>query len=473
MEWSKNSEQLGRRRFLQVLAGTGGAALLAACGGAPVAPAADQPAVATGAPAITAATSAPLVASGDGSKAKVTIMHARNELSEDQQKQFGSANADIALEFVEYDATKLFALIAAGTPPDLIRVQAPDVPQMLARNLLLDLTPYFETSKLIKVDDLAPANNYYKANSPTEIGSGKIYGMVKDWSPDFTLFAYKKAFADAKVDLPNPSKPLTYAEVGALAKQLTVRDGDRTSRWGYAYPTEWIDRLMMNFLAEKGQKLYSDDFTKVNLTSNPEAVAIATYFYGLAKDNLTPNPLNPSPTWVGEDFTKGTVGLIQYGYWFSAMAESDVTKDQVVMLPAPTWAGKRLDPTITATGMVMSKASKNPDAAWRVFEWYNADKPAIERSGGGWGVPALTSQYPLIPKTSPFQQQANSLLQDELQYANQPIQFNPYLNGDSFAKVWAKHLETALRGQSTMDQMLQSVEQEINQALQDGKDKIG
>ena len=463
MERYKQANQPGRRRFLQVLAGTGGAALLAACGGAPAAPAADQP----------APTGAPAVVSGNGGKTKVTAMTQRASLSEDQQKEFETENADIAIEFVEYDATKLFALVAAGTPPDLIRVQAPDLPQMLARNMLLDLTPYFEASKLIKIDDLAPANNYYKANSPTEIGNGKIYGMVQDWSPDFTLFAYKQAFADAKVELPDTSKPLTYAEVGELAKQLTTRDGDRTSRWGYAYQNEWIDRMMMNFLAEKGQMLYSDDFTKLNLTSNPEAVAIASYFYGLAKDDLTPNPLNPSPTWPGEDFTKGTVGLMQYGYWFSAMAESDVTKDNVVMLPAPTWAGKRLNPTITATGMVMSKASKNPDAAWRVFEWFNAGKPSLDRSSSGWGVPALKSRYALLPKTTPFQQQANDLLQGELQYAIQPLQFNPYLSGETFSKVWSKHLETALRGQSTMEQMLQSVEQEVNQAIQDGKDKIG
>jgi multiple sugar transport system substrate-binding protein len=444
----------------------------AAAASAPTtAPAAAAPTTAPEAGAPTAAAAAPAQASGG--KTKVVLMHQRNELSEDQEKQFEADNPEIEIELVEADMTRFFAMAAAGNPPDLVRVQAPDIPQLLARDLLLDLTPHFQTSSVLKIDDLAPANNYYKANSPTEIGQGKIYGMVKDWSPDFTLYAYKKAFEEASLPVPDTAKPLTYAEVGDLAKKLTKREGDRTTRWGFAYANEWIDRLMMNFLAERGKKLYSQDFTKLNLTGDDDAKAIAQYFFDLAKENLTANPLNPSPSWIGEDFTKGTVGLIQYGFWFSAMAESDVTKGNVVMLPAPTWAGKRLDPTITATGMVMSKATKVPDAAWKVFEWYNGGKIALDRFASGWGVPSLTSKYNLIPTQSDFQKQASAVLQGELQYSTTPIQFNPYLSGDVFSKVWAKHLETALRGQATFDQMLQNVESEVNAAIQDGKDKIG
>jgi multiple sugar transport system substrate-binding protein len=468
-------QPMNRRRFLRhLLAGAGGSLLLAACGAQPAAPASvptNAPATEPTAAPAAAATSAPAVASGDASL--VRIMIGRNEFSEDQQKQFEEANKDIKLEFVEVDMTTLFASAAAGNPPDIIRVQAPDVPQLIARNMLLDLTPYFTASSLLKLDDLAPANNYYKANSPTEIGQGAIYGMVKDWSPDFTLFAYKKAFEEAGIAVPDPNKPLSYAELAELASKLTVREGDRTTRWGFSYALEWVDRIMMNQLAEKGQKLYSDDFSTLNLSSNPDAVQTAQYFFDLAKANLVPNPLNPSPSWPGDDFTKGTVGLVQYGYWFSAMAESDITKEQVVMLPGPTWSGTRLDPTITATGLVLSSKSANPEAAWRVFEWYNGGQPALDRFASGWGVPSLVSKYNLVPTATPFQQQANTVLQEELKYASQPLQFNPYLSGNTFATVWTKYLEGALRGETTFEQFVQQVEQEVNQAIIDGKDRIG
>jgi multiple sugar transport system substrate-binding protein len=473
---SHDSQRIARRRFLQLMAGSGSTLLLAACGAAP-APSAEQPTAAPDAPAATsapeapAATSAPTVASGGS--AVVRVMMQRAEFSEDQQKAFEDANSDIKLEFIESDMTTLFAAAAAGNPPDIIRVQAPDIPQLIARNMLLDLTSFFAASSVLKIDDLAPANNYYKANSPTEIGEGAIYGMVKDWSPDFTLYAYKTAFEEAGIAVPDPATPLTYAELATLAEQLTVRDGDRTTRWGFSYALDWIDRIMMNQLAETGQKLYSDDFSSLNLSNNEEARKIAQYFFDLSQANHTPNPLNPSPSWPGDDFTKGMVGIVQYGYWFSAMAESDITKDQVVMLPAPTWAGTRLDPTITATGLVMSSQTKNPDAAWRVFEWYNADQPALDRFASGWGVPSLVSKYDLLPTETPFQQQAKTVLEGELPYSEQPVQFNPYLSGSAFYTVWTKHLEGALRDEMSFDQFLQNVEQEVNQAILDGQDRIG
>ncbi|NJO85165.1 MAG: extracellular solute-binding protein, partial [Blastochloris sp.] len=109
------------------------------------------------------------------------------------------------------------------------------------------------------------------------------------------------------------------------------------------------------------------------------------------------------------------------------MAESDVTKGHVMMLPAPTWTGKRLNPTITATGTVISNAGKNPDAAWRFFEWFNGGQVATDRFSSGWGVPSLVSKYELMPITNDFQKQVSGMLQQELQYSNVPLQFNPYI----------------------------------------------
>ena len=62
--------------------------------------------------------------------------------------------------------------------------------------MVKNLQPYFANSKLLKTDDLAPANNFYKWDGKA-IGTGDLYAMVKDWSPDFTLYAYTKAFDDA------------------------------------------------------------------------------------------------------------------------------------------------------------------------------------------------------------------------------------------------------------------------------------
>jgi multiple sugar transport system substrate-binding protein len=120
-----------------------------------------------------------------GVEGHVVIMKSGNEWSEEMVAPFLQENPGITVELLEADTTRFYAMLAAGTPPDVMRTQAPAIPQYLARKILLDLTPFLETSTVLHLDDLASANNYYKA---LEIGEGPIYGMCKDWSPDFTMY---------------------------------------------------------------------------------------------------------------------------------------------------------------------------------------------------------------------------------------------------------------------------------------------
>jgi len=473
-----SEKRISRRDFMKLAGTVAGGALLASC--AQPTPAAAPPPAAVPTQAAPAATDAPAPTPVPPTPKAVTghvvVMHKikDGELSEQQKADFEAKNPGITLELVEVDLTRFFAMYAAGNPPDLVRVQAPSVPPYLARKMLYDLTPYFSASTLVRPDDLAPATNYYKAEDPLHVGSGKIYGMAKDWSPDFTLFAYKKAFADKGISLPDATKPLTYQQVYDLGKQLATFDGDRITMFGFDYPDEWLDRIWMNILAETGDLLYSSDYTKINLSGNDKAKAILQYFFNHAKEKVgAVGSINPSPNWIGDDFDKGIVGLLMYGYWFSAMAETDVTKDQVLFLPAPTWTGVQRNPTMTATGMVMSGATKVPDAAWKVFEWYNGAEPALARAGSGWGVPALKSLYAKMPNTTAFQQQVQTVLQAELALGTSPLQFNPYMGETTVTTAWMQYLQQAIAGSLTFDQMLKNIETDVNAAIQDGKSAIG
>jgi len=460
-----STKKISRRNFIKLAGTVAGGAVLAGCAKTAVeTPVATQAAVATQKPIQTQAPT-------KGPQGNVVVFHDVKELTPEMITQFESEHPGITIEFIDRtEPARLNAMIAAGTPPDLIRVQAPAIPGYLARGLIKDLTPYFEASSVLKLDDLMPANNYYKAESPTKIGTGKIYGMVKDFSPDFTVFAYKKAFEDAGLPTPDPSKTPTYAELAELAKSVAKIEGDRVLMWGYGYEDGWIDRIWMNALAELGQSLYSDDFSKVIISGNDETRKLAQYYYDLAKENLAVNPVNPSPNgWAGGDFTAGILAMMQYGFWFSAMAETDATRGQVVMLPAPTWAGQRRDPTMTATGMVMAEKSQNPDAAWIVFEWFNGEQPALDRAASGWGVPGLKSMLELVPQETDFQKQCFEALKNELALETPPLQFNPYLGETEFTNSWKTQLEQALRGTITFDQMLTNIENDVNTAIADNK----
>ena len=69
--------------------------------------------------------------SPDVSKETVTLMHVRQELTAQQEAQFTARHPNIPIAFIEADPTRFFAMVAAGTPPNLVRCQVSFIPQAL------------------------------------------------------------------------------------------------------------------------------------------------------------------------------------------------------------------------------------------------------------------------------------------------------------------------------------------------------
>lgn len=471
---------LTRRAMLKLSATTLAGSVLASCAPKPAAqPTAaptSAPAQATAVPP-TAEPTVPPATAVPATPALVTIMYARLELSEEQQAQFEKDNPDVKIELVENDPVRFMAMVAAGTPPDLCRTGAANVPNLLARRLIRDLTPYFEVSAVLKPDDLAPVNNYYRANGPTETGQGPIYGMVKDWSPDFTVWCNYWVTEQAGLTKPDDTKPLSFAEVRAIAEKCMKKEGDRTVTWGYGWEHAWTDRMWMVGLLETGDGIYTDGFSKMDITENEAAKEIVKFYFDLMKDDLVSNPINPTSSWFIYDVMNSLSPLGQYGYWFGAMAadfEEDAKK-RVILLPAPRWnpqQGKRISPCGVAVGTVMISSTQVPDAAWKVYEWYNGKEPALERAKSGWGLPALKSMLDLLPEETDFQKQSRKVALGEVEHSGETMKFNPFLAEGAANEIYWKHLEPALRGQITFDELLTNVETEVNAAIREGIDRL-
>jgi multiple sugar transport system substrate-binding protein len=416
---------------------------------------------------------------------EITFMIHAGELSEDEIAQFMADNPGITLTRLDVDQTKLFALMAAGTPPDVFRLQAPQFPQLLARNIPLNLQSYFEVSSALQLDDLFPANNFYKAVDPFNIGQGDIYGITKDWSPDLTLWVNDDLFEQAGVDLVDDKEPLNYEQVADLASKLTKFEGDQVAVNGFAFDYGWIDRYWTYFLYVLGKSLFTEDFTQINLVNNEEARAAIQYHVDLAKERYTYSPLNVNPTWNGPEFQANLLAICQYGFWFSGFVPLSEDEDfkaavdggKIRMVPAPIWqGGVRSSPTITATAAVITAASPNPDQAWTVFEWYNGKEPALARAQSGWGVPALKSLVDQVPHEGTYREQVFAVLNEELNYADTVLPFNPYLVGGEpgeIGSVFQANVETYLNDEMDFDTLVGIIESQTNQAIQDGIDRIG
>ena len=140
----------------------------------------------------------------------VTVMYAGNEFSKKDIAAFEQANPTIKVNFIEFDQTRLNAMLTAGDPPDLVRGN-PSA-NLFARGLATPLDDFVKNSTVIKADDLESVNDAWRYDGKVR-GQGKLYGIVKDWSPDLTIWQNQGVFDKAGVKPLSTTTPSTWEDV--------------------------------------------------------------------------------------------------------------------------------------------------------------------------------------------------------------------------------------------------------------------
>lgn len=332
-----SSLRMSRRNMLKLM---GAGLALSACSPAPTG---------SGAPA-DSGSSAP-----SSEQDTVVLMYNTNEITQEELAQF-TEEYGYAVEFIETDLTKLFASLAAGNPVDCFRIYGTNTPALVARGIPLDLSDYFATSEIVPVDQLLPVNDLY-------VVEGGRYGMVKDWSPDFSIFVNKKLWAEMGVEVPDPREPLHYSEWRELSPQLTKTEGDRTLIFGTDFtPNEHV-LFWITTTFETPTHLFSDDFSQVMLRENADTYEFINFWIDWMREGGIPSAIHPTVAgWSGQDWVQGQAATVQWGYWFSGMAESEeVSGEDILMMRAPTWGPTYSNPCASGAGMMVTSVTKVPD----------------------------------------------------------------------------------------------------------------
>lgn len=411
--------------------------------------------------------------SNSSAKTTLTVMYSSGEFTPAYVTQFQKLHPDIKIKFVEYDATRLSAMLAAGQPPDFVRTSgAPVMPNLIARGIVADLTSYFDKSSVLKVDNLGQVNEVYRWDGKSQ-GQGPRYGMAKDWSQDAMMWYDKRVFDAAHVPYPSETKPLAYDELLDLGKRLTVRQNGKIKTYGLN--AEWgffTQGHLIQMVAQQGGSLYNSDLTKIDLTT-PEARKAVTWYIDWAKARIGPSPLDPDAGWDGTLMPAKRLGISMFGYWFGGQVSADTQGlgDHVGFLPAPVMGPNRISACMSGTGAWIPQASKNKDAAWTLMEYFMAGQPAKDRATSGWGIPSLKSLVPDMPQTKPYQKLAYQAQQAEFSYLK-ILTFTPYISDDAFTTAFAKAMEPVMHGQRSLDDGIKAANDSINGLLQQGKQQV-
>ena len=466
-------KKFSRRDFLHMSALTAAGAVLAGCGPTPtperveVEVTKEVPVEQTVVVQATEAPAPPPTAIPEPEPAKVVMMVDTGEFSEDALDGFLADSKYVSeVERLEPDGTRLRAMWAAGTPPDVWRASGADVPLYVSYDWPLDLTSYFNTSDVLKPDDMAPAVGYFQYK-------GGWYGMHKDFSPDMSLIINVAAFEEAGVPVPEEQTIYSYQDAMEWATLLTKQEGNRTERIGWAHPG-WWDGDIQRVLMEDEQELFTDDFSKANIQGNERVVELLTYFARLAEENVMWNPLNPSPSWAGDDLVAGRAGFTTLGYWMHGIVIGAEEPEIFELRPALSWGGKvAVNPPLGGAGWFIARTTQVPTAAWELFEHYMGGEPAQERARSGWGLPALKSLFPLVPQDTEVDKQWYDSVMWELENTVQkPREISPFIATGTINSSWDANLELVLRGEIALEEAIANVDKEVNDILKERIDAL-
>ncbi len=343
--------------------------LLTACGGKQGETAAPSPPTAR--PAEGGPASSPQPPTTEGERETITFACRDYQLDDFEPlvKGFEEANPDLHVQLLSASQVGLpepenttgqeIETLAAGADTFLFYVRM--IPQESA--FLLDLSPF--------VDDPAfPKADFFPNTLDTFRWQGKIYGLPATFVP--WAFFYDKEVFDA-AGIPYPQTGWSWDDLAQLAAQLTQRDGDRVTRYGFV--DQSMPATILAMLQSRGVILWYDQSDPPQPAfDTPEVAAVIQSYVDMVGSMIMPAPE------IGSNIT--STNLINDGraaIWndFAFGRSSWSQQVQLGMVPFPggiTAANPR-----QMDGFFISAGTAHPEAAWRWLSYLSANyQPSLE-----------------------------------------------------------------------------------------------
>jgi len=267
-------------------------------------------------------------------------------------------NIKVELVYIPSDySQKVQTMIAGGTSPDIIEV-AEDVHSYSSKGQIISLNDFVSADKIdlkARYGETGGLTGAYSMN-------GNLYAMP-DRGGALILF-YNKDMFDA-AGLSYPTKDWTWVEFLNAAQKLTIRDGDKTTQYGWAAGGWWP--WWMSFIYMNGGAVL--DAQGKPVFNSPAAVEAIQFYNDLVyKYHVAPSPEDyanlgtnsPDPL-----FAQGLVAMSTTGFW-GIGGLKDATFNWDI---APLFQNKQRATVVFGNGFGISKDCKNPEAAWKVIEF--------------------------------------------------------------------------------------------------------
>ena len=419
--------------------------------------------------------------SQEGAKGPVTVtfMVQESDLPKDFIDSFNADNPNINLVRVDRNFEKWMADAMAGIAADMLQMNGSEVPYFALRGLILEMTDYIEKSPLFEWDDIDPLGNQHWQFDGKEFGKGAWYGLTKDYNNIGCITYNTEMFAKAGLAKLSTTQPITYQDdLYNMAKKLTQKEASgNVIVFGIEFDGRWAALWASDMAYAEGTNFWADDISS-KMNNDPKMRNIWKYWLRYKVEDIASNIRNPAAGWAGAMFQSDRAAMVQLGYWFGAQLmanEGYETKYAWAPTPILRKGSKRYTNTLGATGTAIYSKTKYPDAAFKVFEWYNAGDYGLERAKTGWGIPPLFSLRQYLPKNNEYNTSRLEIAFDDAKY------FVPWMGAltpfalprSLFQGPWNTHVDALVKGDTNYDTFIDRFYSDLDEILEAGREELG
>ncbi|MES2202303.1 MAG: sugar ABC transporter substrate-binding protein [candidate division FCPU426 bacterium] len=275
----------------------------------------------------------------------------------------------------------LLTEFAAGLAPDVIFVDAEGMDQLLGEDKLLDLTPFLEKEKDLKIAD------YYPAIVKRFSKDGKLFVLPRDISPIAVIY-YNKSLFD-KAGLSYPKDDWDWEALRKDARLLTHRSADgKASQLGFA-----DDRTTAEgWILSSGGSMVDDPIHPTRISADsPEALRGIQFRWDLLqKDRSMASQADTRAFLVGGDslFSNGMLAMYHSGIWKTPAFRKIKAFDWDVAM-FPKGPGGRRAFSSGGSGYAIRKDCADPELAWALIKSLAGPEGQKRLAMTGLAQPAL------------------------------------------------------------------------------------
>lgn len=369
--------------------------------------------------------------------------------------QAGQSRFKVELEHTPFSVytSRLLTRIAGNVAPDIMATEVNLFVNFWAKDAFLPLNSFIDHDPAFHIQDFFPdVMKRFTVN-------GQIYALPRDTAPFACVYYNKKLFDEAGI--PYPTNDWTTDDLLRIAKQLTKREGDRTTQYGF-YAWAW-----QNFVYAFGGELVNDLYQPTRCAlDDPKAVEGLQFYADLMnKYRVAPTPLALGNLAMGAQqlFMSQRVAMFSSGVWESPTLRSITNFEwDVVMFPKGPH-GKHAFGT-GGTGYCILKSTAHPDAAWEVLKALAGDEAQIRLAQTGLAQPAnqriAEGEYFAGSALPP---QHKGMLNEAVRYAR----YEPFIpEWREISELYMlPELDLVFNGQKTAAEAVAAIVPKVNTAL--------